>query len=535
MRRDTGRADRVIAFLNLLPIVDGPAKGQRFHVDPWLEEWIRDIYEPCTDADRPTRIVRRAVLSVARKNAKSYAVAGLLLAHLIGPESMGNAQIYSCANDREQASVIFRMCAAMINATTSLARHLKVVPSTKTIFVRSSDVKGAGSFYKALSAESSTKHGLGPAFFVFDELGEARNDELWNTMLDGQQAVESPLAIAISTQTNDPQHPLSLMIDDGLRVDDAGNKIDDTIVVHLHAADEGCDLLDEDQWIKANPALRHWKSMAPMRAAAQEASRLPSKEANFRLRYLNQRVNPFTTLISQAAWKACRAEAVEFSEGEPVYLALDMSRRTDLTALVLISADDSARTRAWFWKPRDLVEEHTKRDGVRYDVYAAQGQLETCPGALITPRLIAEKIAELVQTYDVRGLAYDRYYTRELLGHFDEMGLSATSGDNNFGALRVIDWGQGYASMSPAVTAFEEAIVTGALVHDGDPLLTMCAMNAIVITDAAGNRKLDKSKARFRIDGAVALAMALGLKVKEGNSAPPASPWEDPNFSIRDL
>ncbi|QDK32685.1 terminase large subunit domain-containing protein [Sphingomonas sp. IC081] len=389
MWRDTARADRVINFLNLLPIVDGPAKGQRFHVDPWLEAWIRDIYEPHGDGDRPSRLVRRAVLSVARKNAKSYAVAGLLLAHLVGPEAQENAQIYSCANDREQASVIFRMCSNMIRATPALDRILKVVPSTKTIFVRASNVKGAGSTYKALSAESSTKHGLGPAFFVFDELGEARDDELWNTMLDGQQAIESPLAIAISTQTNDPQHPLSLMIDDGLRRDDDGNKIDETIVVHLHAADEGCDLLDEAQWVKANPALLHWKSFEPIRAAAQEASRMASKEANFRLRYLNQRVNPFTTLISQAAWKACRADAVEFVEGDPVYLALDMSRRTDLTALVMVSADDSARVRAWFWKPADLVAEHSKRDGVRYDLYAQQGRLETCPGLLITPRQIA--------------------------------------------------------------------------------------------------------------------------------------------------
>lgn len=531
MWRDTARADRVISFLNLLPIVDGPAKGQRFHVDPWLEQWIRDIYEPHDDEFRPSRLVRRAVLSVARKNAKSYAVAGLLLAHLIGPEAQENAQIYSCANDREQASVIFRMCAAMIRATPALDRILKVVPSTKTIFVQASNVNGAGSTYKALSAESSTKHGLGPAFFVFDELGEARDDELWNTMLDGQQAVESPLAIAISTQTNDPQHPLSLMIDDGLRLDDDGHKLDETIVVHLHAADEGCDLLDEEQWIKANPALRHWKSFEPIRAAAHEAARMPSKEANFRRRYLNQRVNPFTTLISQAAWKACRVDAVEFQPGEPVFLALDMSMRDDLTALVMVSADDSARVRAWFWKPADMVSEHTKRDGVRYDLYAQQGRLETCPGMLITPRLIAEKIAELYQQYDVRGLAYDRWGTRELLGHFEEIGLAADEGDGGYG-LRIVGWGQGFRDMAPAVTAFEESIITGTLAHDGDPLLTMCVMNALVKSDEAGNRKLDKSKSRFKIDGAVALAMALGLKVRDGNRAAPASPWEDPSFSI---
>ncbi|MBB4859457.1 phage terminase large subunit-like protein [Novosphingobium chloroacetimidivorans] len=533
IERDTGRADRVIAFLELLPIVDGALAGTRLRIDPWMAEFIRDIYEP--HSAEGSRLVRRAVLSVARKVGKSYLVAGLLLAHLVGPEAQPNSQIYSCANDREQASVIFNICRKMIEMSPGLAKVLKVVNSTKTIMVMSSTVKGRGSVYKALSAETSTKHGLHAQFFVYDELGESKTDELWNTIFDSQQTIRDPLAIAISTQNNDPQHPLSLMIDDGLRRDDDGNKVDESLVVHLHAADEECDLLDEAQWIKANPACLTWKSIEPIRVAAEEAARLPSKEANFRRRYLNQRVNPYTTLISQAAWKGCRADAVEFTEREPVYLGLDMSFRDDLTALVMVSAGPEARCRAWFWKPSDLISDHTKRDGVRYDLYAQQGRLEACPGVMITPRSVAIKIAELCQLYDVRGLAYDRYGTRELLGHFDEIGLAASDDDKLHGGLRLVGWGQGYKDMSPAVMAFEESIITKALVHDGGPLLTMCVMNALVKMDEAGNRKLDKSKSRFKIDGAQALAMALGLKVRDGNQVAPVSPWEDPAFSISRL
>ena len=533
MLRDTERADRVIQFIEKLTIPDGPALGQKIVLDQWEIDWIRDIYEPVREDGRP--VVSRAVLSVARKNRKSLLVGGLVLATLIGPESQPNAQIYSAAVDFEQAKVIFDMVVKMLEFAPSLRRHLKIVESRSRIVVKSSGARGRGSVYRALSATNKGKHGLGADFFVYDEFGEASDDELWNVLYDSQQLRARPLAVVISTQTNDPLHPLSLLIDDGLRRDENGNKLDPTTVCHLYAADEDCDILDEAQWLKANPTLATWKPRKQIAEAAAEAARRPEKEANFRQRYLNQRVNPFSTLISQSAWKGVRApedQPVEFQPGEQVYLALDMSKRDDLTALVMISADNVTRVKAWFWKPAILVPEHAKRDGVPYDAFAATGWLDTVHGAMIKPRTIAEKIAELSAQYDVLGLAYDRFFTAELMNHLEEIGLFPVKGERQSGALRVVDWGQGWVDMSPAVTAFEEAIVTQTLVHDGNPLLTMCVMNALVMTDSKGNRSFDKAKSRNKIDGAVALAMALGLKSRERIAAPITSPWEDADFKM---
>jgi len=517
--------------MNALPLVDGEAIGQRFKVDPWLEAWIRDIYEPQYEDGR--RIVRRAALSVARKNAKSYAVAGMLLAHLVGPEAVPNGQIYSAAVDREQASVIFHMCRKMIEATPTLAKVLRVISSTKTIMVRPGvTVKGRGSIYRALSAEVSAKHGLGASFFVYDEFGEARNDELWNVLLDSQQAVASPLAVAISTQNNDPNHAFSVMIDDGLK------KEDPRLVVHLHAAPEGCDLQDQSAWIAANPALLTWKRMDPIAAAAAEAARIPAKEQNFRRRYLNQRVSMHSSLISRADWLAClpnggplplttRAEEAEqFKEGEGIYLALDMSLRTDLTALIAVSATGSL-AKTWCWKPADLVDEHGKRDQQHYDVWAKQGWLHTTPGRSIGAEYVAEVIKTIHARNPVLGLAYDRAYTEELLKRMDEKGLIAQEGDG--AGLRIVPWGQGFVSMGKAVNAFEHAVLQGELRSDGNPLLTMAVTNAVVDTDPAGSRKFMKNKVVQRIDPAVALAMALGLRAQDRLTAT-VNPWEDPNF-----
>lgn len=518
------RADRVIAFIEQLPIPDGPAVGQAIKLDPWEESWLRAIYEPCDDTG--AGIVRRAVLSVARKNRKSLLVAGLLLSHLIGPEAQLNGQIYSCAVDREQAKVIFRMCAQMIQMRPTLARYLKVVPSTSTIFVTRMDCKGRGSRYRALSAEASSKHGLGADFFVYDEFGEARDNDLYNTLLDSQQLRVAPLAVVISTQNNDPQHPLSVLIDDGMKGEDP------TIVCHLHAADEDCALDDREQWIKANPSLNHWKPFKPIEVAAKEAMRLPSQEANFRRRYLNQRVSMHSPLIAASDWKACEAD-FEFTPGETLYLAIDMSMTTDLTALVAVSAANKSRVKAWAWKPEALLVDHAKRDRQRYDVWAKQGFLETSPGRTIDPRRIARKVIELSQTYKIAGVAFDYNRFAEVQRHFNDEGVLAD--EEGSGGLKLRRWGQGYAGMNPAVIAFETAVLTGQLVHDGHPVLTNNVMNALAIEDAQGRRMLDKSASRFRIDLAVALAMALGLKAIDQPMIEPTNPWEDPNFNFMAL
>lgn len=508
-----------------LPMTEGRERGQPWVLDEFQKAWIRDIYSPAWDEDGK-RVVTRAILSIARKNAKSLLTAGLLLCHLCGPEAIPYGQVFSCANDKAQAAVIFKMMRQIIEQSPFLQSVLTVLPSTKTILVKRSDLNCRGSVYTALSSESKTKHGYGPSCFVFDELGESNPlDDLWNTMLDGQQAREEPIAFVLSTQNNDPQHPLSIMIDDGL------SKRDPSLVCHLHAADEDCDLDDRDQWIKANPTLLTWKSFRPIEQAAQEALASPSKEQNFRRRYLNQRVNTFATLIPASTWKAAQSETAVLVPKEQIYLGLDLagSGQFDLSALAAVSANDGSRVKAWAWKPAGLVEEHSRRDGFDYASAVRSGHLITPSQEAIDHTVVAMKIIELCREYEVLGLAYDRHRIDHILKAFDALDFVAQQGPGD--GLRIVDWGQGFVGFSPAVDAFEAAVKTGDLKHDGGSILTFCVMNAIVDTNPAGDRKLDKSRSRFRIDAAVALAMALGLKAKD-RDVQVRSPWDDDNYSL---
>lgn len=420
--------------------------------------------------------------------------------HLIGPEAGINSEIVSAANDKDQAGMVFLYISQIVSLSPKLTDLLKVIPSTKRIVYHA-----RGNVYRAISADAHRKHGLNPAVVIYDELAQSRSRELFDTLETAQGAQPEPLFITISTQSNDPQHPLSQMIDDALT-----GQAEDT-VCHLYEVPEDTqDVFDEACWINANPALGDFRDIVEFRSYAAKAKRLPSFENQFRNLYLNQRVSTMATLFSRSLWEGLKGKA-EFRPDEDVILALDMATTTDLCALTMLSLNGRAM-RTFFWKPDELLEEHGRRDRVDYALWQRQGFMEPCPGKTIAPEYVAEKIGELYGEYRVVGLVYDRWRMAYLQKEFDRAGIDASEEDD--AQIRLYPWGQGFRDMAPAIDAFETAAIDGAFEHDGNPLMTWNIANAIVAMDPAGNRKLDKAKSRMRIDGAVAATMAHGLRAR---------------------
>ena len=280
-----------------------------------------------------------AILSVARKNGKTALIAAIVLAHLVGSEAILHGEIYSAANDRDQASIVYKFCKQLVEMEPELLKAIELVPSTKTMIGRNT-----GSVYHAVSAEAGTKHGYLPSVVIYDELAQAKGRDPYDVLDTSFGAREEPLFITINTQSNDPEHILSKLIDDGL------SGLNPSIICHLYAADEDCALDDEQQWKKANPALDHFRDREDLAAQIRKAQRLPAEEPHVRNLLLNQRVAPVTTLVSKERWMDCAGE-VGFQDGEEVYLALDQSNTQDLTALVIGSVSDPPRVHSYFWKP----------------------------------------------------------------------------------------------------------------------------------------------------------------------------------------
>ena len=456
--------------------------------------------------------MRRAILSIARKNGKTALIAALALAHLVGPEAILNGEIYSAANDRKQAAQVFKIAAQIVRADPELQALCKVVDSTKTIACYQN-----GSFYQAISREAGSKHGYNPSVVIYDELAQAKNRDLYDVLDTAMGARAEPILFVISTQSPDPQHILSQLIDDGLSARDP------TTVCHLYEVADEKNVFDSRTWKAANPALGVFRSLDDMKAQASRAKRMPSFESTFRNLYCNQRVDASAPIVSRSEWVACRSQGPLLKDGEGVYAGLDLSSTTDLSALALTSAEDGDRVQATFWKPGDLLDEHTRRDRADYKTWAKQGWIETPAGRAINYDFIAQKIAQIHARYRILGMAFDRWRIEVLKQRFDAIGLECwVEGKDEpiAGALRMVPWGQGFRDMAPAIDALEIAVTQRSFRHDGNPVLTMCFANALPVRDAADNRKLDKSKSRLRIDGAVATVMAMGLKAADTKEAP---------------
>lgn len=484
------RGWRVIAFIEKYCVVpEGKLVGKPMRLDAFQKRFILDVY------DNPAG-TRLGILSIARKNGKSGLIAAILLAHLVGPEARLNSQIVSGARSREQAALVFNLARKMVELSPELSRLVRVIPSGKTLIGLAMNVE-----YRALAAEAGTAHGLSPALAIIDEMGQVKGeyDAFVEAIETAQGAYDDALELVISTQAPTDADLLSI------RIDDARRSGDPTVVCHVYEAPKDCDLLDPKAWKAANPALGSFRSEVEIRNKAAEAARMPSVENSFRNLYLNQRVMRFSPFLAPAVWKACSGPADDAAfEGE-VYGGLDLSQTTDLTALVLIAKLAGLwHVRPYFWTPADTLRDRAKRDRVPYDTWARDGWLRTTPGKAIDYEHLAADILQLCAGLNMKGLAFDRYRMGLLQPHFERAEVN----------LPLIDWGQGYVSMSPAVDATEVEFLHERVRHGGHPVLTMCAANAVVVKDPAGNRKLDKSKSTGRIDGMVALVMAIGAAMK---------------------
>lgn len=478
------RADKVIAFIKRYCVTpEGAGVGKPLALADFQTDFIRDVY------DNPHG-TRRAILSLARKNGKTATIAALLLAHLVGPEVKQNSQLVSGALSRDQAALVFNLAAKMIQLSPELTRIVKIIPSGKRLIGLPMNTE-----FKALAADGKTAHGLSPVFAVLDEIGQVRGpqSDFVDAITTSQGAHSDPLLITISTQAANDADLLSQWIDDAKRSEDSRT------VCHLHAAPDDCELMDESAWKAANPALGAFRSYDDLREQMAQAERMPSMSNTARNLLLNQRVSLDSPLISPDVWAANSAEPAPFDG--PVYGGLDLSARTDLTALVLVGKVAGVwQVQAYFWTPEQGIFDRARSDRAPYDTWARQGYLRTTPGASVDYEYVAHDLGDILQDVELHALAFDRWRIDIFKKELERLGLD----------LPLIPHGQGFRDMAPAIDSLEAELLNERMAHGNDPVLTMCAANAVATQDPAGARKLDKSRRTGRIDGIQALAMAMG-------------------------
>lgn len=489
---DVSRGQRNIAWIeSYCRVPEGALVGQPVVLRSWQREILLAVY------DNPAG-TRRAIISFGRKNGKTAISAFLLLLHLCGPEARANSQLYSAAQSREQAAILFSLAAKVVRQSPDLSQYVVVRDTAKQLACPE-----LGTLYRALSAEASTAYGLSPVFTVHDELGQVKGprSELYEALETASGAQEAPLSIVISTQAPTDADLLSLLIDDAKAANDPRTKL------FLYTADEALDPFGDEAIKAANPAFGDFQNPVEVRDQAEKARRMPSAENAYRNLILNQRVNMHSPFVSRDVWERNAGEPDEdaFRIG-PVYIGLDLSARNDLTAMVAAAkGSDGWHVRPLFFTPLQGLEDRAKRDRTPYDVWVKQGWMEATPGATVDYDAVADRLIQWCESMPVQMVAFDRWRMDELKACLARRGVE----------LPMEPFGQGFASMAPALDYTESELLNNRLRHGNHPVLRMCAANAVAIQDAAGNRKLDKSKATGRIDGLVALVMALGAAAKQ--------------------
>jgi phage terminase large subunit-like protein len=309
----------------------------------------------------------------------------------------------------------------------------------------------------------------------------------------------------ISTISSNPHHVMTELVNYAEQVK-AGIIEDPSFVAFLYMTPLDADIWDEQTWYLANPALGDFRSLDELRKFAEQARRIPAKEAVFRNLYLNQPVESQARFIHKADWDACAGDIdIEALRGRPCWGGLDLGSTQDLTSLVLFFSEDDGAVIPFFWVPADRLDEREHTDKVPYRTWHKQGLLEAPAGRAINRLAIIHRLAEIASMFDLRGLAYDRWRLEDLKKLLSDEGID----------LPLTPWGQGFANMGPAVDVLEAAILNRTMKHPKHAVLTWNVSNAVVELDPTGARKISKARSVERVDGLVALTMAAGLHARE--------------------
>ena len=491
-KKGLSRAGRVIAFCQFLPITSGIHAGRKLVLRPWQKDIINSIY--ATNGDG-LRVVRTALVTLPRKNGKTAMASALALCHLLGPESEQRGQVFSAGSDREQAALVFNELEAIILSIPEFAARCHIQTFRRTI----TDTVTA-SVYKALTADARKAHGLNVSFAVADELAQWSSRDLYDGISTGTGARREPLMVVISTQSADPNHIMSELVDYALKIQDGTLPPDPAFYGCIYAAPDDADPWDEKTWYACNPALNDFRSLEEMQIFAEQAKKIPAKESVFKNLYLNMRVDPVAKWISSTDFDACVGPIPDLS-GRECYAGLDLSSTQDLSALSLcfvpIEENEPFYTLHYAWCPENAIRSRSKADRVPYDLWNRQGHIEATPGSVVDYSYILKRIEAIGKQYALKAILFDRWGSTKIVKDLEDMGLT------------VLEFGQGFASMSPPSKEMEKLVLSRKIVFPDNPALAWCFSNVIAEIDAAGNVKPSKKKSKEKIDLVVSCIMAL--------------------------
>lgn len=499
---DETTAKTAIAFFRLLKHSKGEWAGRPLVLEPWEQFVVWSLFG--WKREDGTRRFRTSYLEVARKNGKTTLAAGVGL-YLMLADGEPGAEVYSVATKRDQARISHSEATRMAKSSPQLRRMV-------TIFKDNIHILDTASKFEPLGADSDTMDGLNVHGAIVDEVHAHKTRDTWDVIETATGARRQPLMFAITTAGYDrqslcfQQHEYTEKVLEGVIQDDswfgAIYALDQVKDANGNLVDE--DWNDESLWVKANPNLGVSKKRDDMQRKAARAREMPAALNAFLRLELDIWTQAETKWINLEHWRQCgQAVDAEGLRGRTCYAGLDLSSNVDISALVLVfppqTDEDAYQIISRFWIPEEAMVERARRDRVPYPAWVRQGFIKATPGSVIDYDFIQAEIDELAQAYDITEIAFDRWGATKIQTDLMEKG----------GEDWLVQFGQGYVSMSPPMKELERLILEHKLAHGNNPVLSWMSSNLVVRQDPAGNLKPDKEHSTEKIDGMVALIMAL--------------------------
>ena len=504
---DMGLAKKYLTFISLLKHADGKVAGLTFRLLEFQAEFITEVF--CV-VNKKTRLRKHkeATLFIPRKGGKSALTSAILLAFMFIDKEKGK-EIYSIASDISQASIIYTASVSMMRQSPFLEKRIKQYKAEKRL------ERADGAFldiFKVLSATADTKDGLKSALTLADEPHSYKSSALYDVVTEGSVAKDEPLALMLSTAGYNKQGFFFKKLKYAKDVMSGIIKNDDVYLMEF-SLDDSDDWTDEELWKKVNPALGFGTKLDALRSRFKTALHSGTDEVSFKTKHLNLWTDSAITWIKSPDWKASNKKGTITEQdliGRECYGGLDLSSTTDITSTVYvfpnyIEVDAGGKTfdgtydvLCRFYIPEDTARRRSKEDKVSYLDWIKDGYITPTGGNVIDYEHLFEHIMRDKEMFDIKEMAFDRWNASSIVTKMTEAGIPC------------VGFGQGFKSMSSPVKAIESLVLQGKLNHGDNPVLAWCVNNVLIVSDPADNVKMDKSKAVERIDGAVALAMAIG-------------------------
>lgn len=490
-------ADWTCKFFALFRHSKGEFAGKRLKLEPWQAFIVGSVFGWFREDG--TRRFRKVFEEIPRKNGKSTKLAGVGIFALLADGEAG-AEVYAAATKKDQARIVFDEARRMVRSSPDLA-------SAISVFKLNLSVDATASKFEPVSADEKTLDGLNPSAVIIDELHKHKNRGVLDVLDTAQGARRQPLLWVITTAGDDNPETVYAEENDYATKVLEGTIEDDGYFAFIAAADDPKKWDDPLEWAKANPNLGVSVRLAYIEQQARQAKGSPARLVTFKRLHLNIRGSSTVRPIPAELWNANTKSAIDlaFLRGRPCYVGADLSTRIDLSAAVKLFPPVAEGER-WkilprFWMPADMVEEASKRDRAPYQRWVEEAWIETSPGNVIDQELIAERILEDAKTYPPLSIAFDPNNANWIDKRLADAGLPR------------IAFPQTILHFNPPTKELLAMLKGEKLEHGGNPVLRWMASNVAFYIDGNENMRPSKKSSRARIDGIVALIMAIGRAI----------------------